>query len=116
MTFLRRDQVNSSRRDAPFRVVDITSYAGDGLAHGRAEPNAAALYAEMIMNGIRQLVLLTFVGGAIAVASATSAAAQKETCGAYKYHDEHSRKCKDARDRPSGKSWVDEQLAKKWAP
>ena len=68
------------------------------------------------MNGIRQLALLSAVGATFELATATMAPAQDETCGAYKYHDEHTGKCVDARDKPSGKTWADEMLAKKWAP
>lgn len=71
---------------------------------------------EMIVNSIRRYATLSAVGATIALATASMAAAQDETCGAYKYHDEHTGRCVDARDKPSGKTWAEEMLAKKWAP
>ena len=50
---------------------------------------------EMIMSSIRRYAMLSAVGATITLATASMAAAQDETCGAYKYHDEHTGRCVD---------------------
>jgi hypothetical protein len=70
----------------------------------------------MVMYALRQLAKLSAVGATIMVMTATVAAAQNETCGVYRYHDEGSGKCVDARDKPTGKTWSEQMLEKKWGP
>jgi hypothetical protein len=49
-----------------------------------------------------------------AVAALAASKAPAGQCGEYKYW--HEGKCLDARNAPSGKTWADEMLAKKWGP
>jgi hypothetical protein len=68
------------------------------------------------MKALERTAALAILGAAITVMAAPIASAAETTCGVSKYHDEKSGKCVDARDRPSGKTWADELLAKKWGP
>ena len=73
-------------------------------------------HSEMIMHALKKLAQLSAVVATVTVMTASVAAAQGETCGVYKYHDEQTGRCVDARDKPSEKSWADQMLEKKWAP
>ena len=68
------------------------------------------------MHALRKLAQLSVVSTLIIVTTAAIAVAENGTCGAYKYHDEHTGRCVDARGKPSGKTWAEEMLAKKWGP
>jgi hypothetical protein len=69
----------------------------------------------MIMHALKQLARLSVVAATITLMTATVAAAQDETCGVYKYHDEHTGKCVDAREKAPEKPWSDRMLSQKWA-
>ena len=67
------------------------------------------------MHALKQLARLSAVAATITLMTATVAAAQDETCGVYRYHDEQTGKCVDARQKAPDKSWGDRILAQKWA-
>jgi hypothetical protein len=70
---------------------------------------------KMIISGLVALAALAGIAGyASAEADAKANGARAPgSCGEYMYW--HNGKCMDARNTPSGKSWSDEMLAKKWA-
>jgi hypothetical protein len=69
----------------------------------------------MIMHALKKLAQLSAVAATITIMTASVAAAQGETCGVYKYHDEETGRCVDAREKAPDKSWSDRMLSQKWA-
>jgi hypothetical protein len=99
------DHVGSKPRD-----VEFSNRAPHLISSRACDP----LRTEMIMHALKQLTRLSVVSTSILAATAGLAAAENGTCGMFKYHAPHTGKCVDARDKPSGKTWADEMLAKKW--
>ncbi len=61
-----------------------------------------------------QTVLALAALGAVAAAAMAGPRGEAGECGEYKYRQ--AGQCTDARDKGSGKSWIDEMLAKHWKP